>query len=588
MKKIIFLMFALLFVSLNSVQVYFLHGTTDLTEESITHIAKFKGEFEIFFQENPNTTIFITGHTDNTGTRQFNKKLSINRGNLIKDYLINELNVNAEYIQVYGRGSDEPIATNDTDDGRYLNRRVDIVFEKSEAQIKWLQNIVEYIPSKSGEIVSAKQNDDLFRFDKINTENRSRSGIEFNDKNLLILEENSLMVIFGEITSSFSQLLDDKFHVELKYGKLYNKLENMNNKPLNVRTPAADLELYSSLNNVEFSDNQTLTSVYEGYGLVLAQGESIKVNEGYGIKVETGKEPEAPVKLPDIPVNISVTDRDPLLNGEKIYLSWVGQAHEYLIEIASDKNFMNIIRHERSQINNTDLDFEYGTYYLRSRAVDDIGLQSDYSNNKRIDVLEKEFITVKDLKEGKINGSPNDVLILEGSTIDKIKVLINNKDADLSKTNSFSRKLDLVYGMNTLDLSAVLPNNTKKNYHYKISYKPDINRNIIFRDLYEDASAITNLEDFLIVADAPGMPELYLNGSKMFLDNSGHMEHAIKLIQGENKLTFRAEFIDGSEREFNFVIIYEKEPESFLIYNIIGYASTFLITISPLIINAAN
>jgi OmpA family protein/FecR-like protein len=588
MKKILFISFILFFMSLNAIQVYFLLGTTDLTEESILHIAKFKEEFELFFQENPNTTIFITGHTDNTGTWKFNRELSQNRADLIEDYLVNELDVNPEFTQTNARGSDEPISSNDTPEGRYLNRRVEIVFEKSEAQVKWLQNVVEYIPSKSGDVLSAKQYDELFRYDKINTESKSRSGIEFNDKNLLILEENSLMVIFGEITSSFSELLDDKFHVELKYGRLYNKLENMKGKPMNVKTPAADLELYSSLNDVEYSNNQTLTSVYEGYGLVLAQGETVKVNEGFGVKVETGKEPEPPVKLPDVPGYLNIADRNPLLDGEKVYFNWEGQAEEYSVQIALDDSFENVIREEKVSENSIDLELGYGTYFVRTRAIDSVGLKSDYSPHIDLEILEQEFIVVKNLTEGEIYGAPLDSLILEGSTIEKISVLINNKEIEVSADMNFSKNLELNYGMNTYNITALLPNGTEKRYNYRISYKPDINREIIFRDLTEEAITSTNTEDFQIIADAPGRPEMFLDGSEMYLDETGHLDHSIKLIQGEDIIRIRAEFIDGSENIYNFRILYRKDPELCGICEFFGYFSTILIPAIPFLINSAR
>jgi outer membrane protein OmpA-like peptidoglycan-associated protein len=65
------------------------------------------------------------GHTDSTGSDAINNPLSMDRATSTRNYLTSQ-GVSGARIHVEGRGSREPIATNDTNDGRARNRRVEI------------------------------------------------------------------------------------------------------------------------------------------------------------------------------------------------------------------------------------------------------------------------------------------------------------------------------------------------------------------------------------------------------------------------------------------------------------------------------
>ena len=583
-KKVLFFVFFVIITSLYSTQIYFLSGSFELTDESLEKISNFKEEFELFIQENPNTVITITGYTDNVGSEQNNKKLSKLRAKIIQDFLLKEMKMNPENIQLLGRGSNNPIADNNTSEGRYLNRRVEIEFENPEAIIKWLQNKVEHISSKSGETLTAEPNADLFRYDKINTENNSRSGIEFSDSNLVILEENSLMIIFGDISSSYSELLDNKFHVELKYGRLFNKLQNMKGKSINVKTPAADLELFSSSNDVEFKDNQTLASIYKGYGLVFAQGKSVTVNEGFGIKIETGKEPEEPIQLPDPPSDLSISKRDLRLDGEKIFFSWNGQAHEYLIQISADSLFENIIFDQKTQINESEFEFVYGSYFVRVKAFDNNGLKSDYSNILNVNIAKQDIITVEKLvKNEKIKSSINKFTI-EGKTLKDIEIFINSTEVEISSSNTFSRTINLVKGLNTVNILAVLPNKSEKLYQYKILYEPEI-KIVKFPGLYEDISKISKSKKYNLIAYAPVNTKFIVNELEMEYHESGLLNYHIKLKQGENLINIKALFADGTIKEYNYTIIYKRNSQSSVPKDFFVYLIAAIMLAIPVIIN---
>jgi len=81
--------------------------------------------FATTLNQNPVTTVSIIGHTDSTGTDAINNPLSVNRAAATRDYLVAR-GVAGNRIAIDGRGSREPIADNNTINGRAQNRRVEI------------------------------------------------------------------------------------------------------------------------------------------------------------------------------------------------------------------------------------------------------------------------------------------------------------------------------------------------------------------------------------------------------------------------------------------------------------------------------
>lgn len=77
------------------------------------------------FQQYPDNRIVIEGHTDSTGTDEYNQRLSEQRASSVADYLIDR-GVSPSKVTVYGYGEARPKAANDTPEGRQLNRRVEI------------------------------------------------------------------------------------------------------------------------------------------------------------------------------------------------------------------------------------------------------------------------------------------------------------------------------------------------------------------------------------------------------------------------------------------------------------------------------
>jgi OOP family OmpA-OmpF porin len=93
-----------------------------------------------FLKLNPNLTITIEGHTDNVGNDDYNQKLSEKRANSIRQYLIDKFGIDGSRLTAVGYGKSKPVASNDTEEGRQINRRVQAVFYVTMIRTKTVIN----------------------------------------------------------------------------------------------------------------------------------------------------------------------------------------------------------------------------------------------------------------------------------------------------------------------------------------------------------------------------------------------------------------------------------------------------------------
>jgi outer membrane protein OmpA-like peptidoglycan-associated protein len=105
-------------ITLNNISFDFNKAT--LTSESfpeLNRLVKILGD-------NPDIRIEIAGHTDGIGSDTYNLKLSQDRANTVREYLL-QSRIRESNVLAIGYGKKEPIASNDTEEGRQLNRRVE-------------------------------------------------------------------------------------------------------------------------------------------------------------------------------------------------------------------------------------------------------------------------------------------------------------------------------------------------------------------------------------------------------------------------------------------------------------------------------
>jgi OmpA-OmpF porin, OOP family len=106
---------------LNLDNINFETGSAEITADSMSVVEK---DAEAIKALPAGTKIEIGGHTDNTGDANFNRTLSEDRANAVKDELV-RLGVDANILTATGYGSDKAIADNNTEEGRLKNRRIE-------------------------------------------------------------------------------------------------------------------------------------------------------------------------------------------------------------------------------------------------------------------------------------------------------------------------------------------------------------------------------------------------------------------------------------------------------------------------------
>lgn len=102
-------------------EINFATGSSELTEESKTKL----DELAKFMKEKEKAFLNIDAYTDNVGSDEDNKVLSMERAFAVKTYLVDK-GIDGERMKAKGHGEENPIATNDTEEGRAKNRRVDL------------------------------------------------------------------------------------------------------------------------------------------------------------------------------------------------------------------------------------------------------------------------------------------------------------------------------------------------------------------------------------------------------------------------------------------------------------------------------
>jgi outer membrane protein OmpA-like peptidoglycan-associated protein len=100
---------------------------SDLKPNAMTNIQNLATSMK----NNPETNILIIGHTDADGSDSYNMSLSQRRARSVKNYAMMQ-GIESSRVKIEGRGESEPIASNDSTEGKSQNRRVEIVIVANE------------------------------------------------------------------------------------------------------------------------------------------------------------------------------------------------------------------------------------------------------------------------------------------------------------------------------------------------------------------------------------------------------------------------------------------------------------------------
>ena len=103
--------------------IYFDTGKADIKPESDNELQVIAD----YLKAHPGIYLYVTGHTDDTGQLGYNMKLSEQRAQAVVEALTNDYAIKATRLTAMGVGPVSPVSTNETEKGRSLNRRVELV-----------------------------------------------------------------------------------------------------------------------------------------------------------------------------------------------------------------------------------------------------------------------------------------------------------------------------------------------------------------------------------------------------------------------------------------------------------------------------
>lgn len=141
-------------------------GSSAIKRTSQTVLNQMIQVFRQFLSEGDNAkyvdSIVISGHTDSTGDDAANRKLSTDRANAVLDYLLtgnrNALEKYSEYFCAAGYGETRPVDSNDTEEGKAANRRIEIsIILKDESVLKIVEEYLKVELPEGAESKAAKQ-----------------------------------------------------------------------------------------------------------------------------------------------------------------------------------------------------------------------------------------------------------------------------------------------------------------------------------------------------------------------------------------------------------------------------------------------
>jgi hypothetical protein len=344
-----------------------------------------------YLRDRTNLVVEIIGYTDNLGDPARNLALSQARADAIKIFLTAH-GVDTARTRTRGRGADSPIATNDNEEGRAQNRRIEVFGLSSfterpltsghntpltaDGRITAMLPPVKSLAPWDIDWHAARLNEPVYEYQRLTTGEKARVEITFTNKNRLQIAENSLVVVYGSQATPLEGKPDEQ--IRLVKGGLWVKLKSLQkDQALSVRTPNGEIALGESSAKIELdSDNRSLVSVHEGSANVKsADGSAMSVKQNFGTRVMPNLPPEQPRLLPPVPELLTPNIADSLHAGS-ITFQWRKKSLRIRFEIAESINFQRPIHAVVSTADSATVALSEGEWYVKLSAIDEVGLES--------------------------------------------------------------------------------------------------------------------------------------------------------------------------------------------------------------------
>lgn len=365
-----------------------------------------------FLKQRERLNIEIGGHADNIGSEQQNIALSLGRAEAVREFLVLS-GISASRIRTRGYGSQLPIASNNDEDGRTKNRRVEIIGLSAfsgkllaapdgkalppEARITMLKPPVRIMPAWESEWQDAVIDQPLYEAFKVSTLEGARADITFRNNSVLHVSDDALLMIYGfdaapklgaSIGGSASNGAIAK-NIELTKGNLSLKLREMRAQDtFSIRTKVSEVGFNTSSENASAKvhiDNRerSIISVLEGRANVKVigndprTGQTLDVGEEFGIIVgDSAEDSQIPKRLPPMPELLEPAERITPSESGVVQFRWSNGGCTARLEIAANSEFTELVYNQIRAVPNAQVNLAEGTYFVRLTSIDTIGFES--------------------------------------------------------------------------------------------------------------------------------------------------------------------------------------------------------------------
>lgn len=229
----------------------------------------------------------------------------------------------------------------------------------------------------------------LFRLDEVNTLRRAGAALKFRDESTLVMDENALVVVYGDAPKA-----KEPAGLSLVDGELRVALASLRQKPLRVATPSAAVETAKGAQGVVSVDGSQTSrfSLFEGAATIEANGGQLAVKENHGTRVRPGLGPEPIAQLPDAPQLSSATPRVLVWQGlpTTLTLEWsaAARASKYRLQVAHDAQFVDRVDDQWLEGTSARVALtDQRAVQVRVIAFDERGLQSRPSKVAQVDLV---------------------------------------------------------------------------------------------------------------------------------------------------------------------------------------------------------
>ncbi len=365
--------------------VTFSSGQAQLSDDQRAALVLALPEIQTLFAGDPSLLLQLEGHTDTVGNADTNRLMSEQRAIIVRDTLVS-LNVPAARLRVLGHGPFRPIADNLTEEGRRKNRRVELVLVHSEVATKGSVAVLAHKMNQvnTRELLAewrpAVVNEELYVAWRVGALQRSGAVVRFTRvPGSLDVRERSVVIIFGP-----DERVRSAGTVTLENGSLKARLAELRgagkSQTVAITSKAAQAEVESADVVVTHNQRHTAVANHKGKGVKLRSavkdnGATVAVEEGFGSRVEPGKDPTPPEPLPKAPAlsndDVTITDDGNFVmrlhGGPRI-------AH-YLVEVKDTQGAL-VASEMVSAPRYTSAGLSPGVYTVTASAIDDNDLES--------------------------------------------------------------------------------------------------------------------------------------------------------------------------------------------------------------------